>query len=124
MYLIISQFCSPRIAELTANENMSNDEEDQKKSTSAQPANISFFAQWVQQERFPQFVKVIQSIHLLVRMFNYNINFILATKIQIYYCCLDYQREVQPSPFNAKTIGNGSSGGEPHRTTNPRYGRI
>ena len=51
---------SPKIAELIANENESEDKNDKHKDTDAQFTNVSSqFAQWVQQERFPQFVKVI-----------------------------------------------------------------
>ena len=53
-------FFSPKIAELIANENESEDKNDKHKDTDAQFTNVSSqFAQWVQQERFPQFVKVI-----------------------------------------------------------------
>ena len=51
---------SPKIAELIVNENESEDKNDKHKNTNGQLTNVSSqFAQWVQQERFPQFVKVI-----------------------------------------------------------------
>ena len=48
----------PQIAELAANENVSTDDKDSLKETNVEFANMSYFAQWIQQERFPQFVKV------------------------------------------------------------------
>ena len=57
---------SPKIAELIANENESEDKNDKHKDTDAQLTNVSSqFAQWVQQERFPQFVKVILLLSLI-----------------------------------------------------------
>ena len=50
--------CSPKVAELLTNEQVASDEKDTNNVADIPTNNGSYFAQWVQQERFPQFVKV------------------------------------------------------------------
>ena len=52
----------PQIAELTGDHPNVGEDLDTQVDSDVQSANISDFAQWVQQERFPLFVKV--SFHL------------------------------------------------------------
>ena len=55
MFYIVTNF-SPKLAELLTNE--SSDEKDVNNVADIETNNGSYFAQWIQQERFPQFVKV------------------------------------------------------------------
>ena len=48
----------PQIAELAGGQPSTEEDTDNKVDANEQSANISDFAQWVQQERFPLFVKV------------------------------------------------------------------
>ena len=57
MLYIVTNF-SPKLAELLTNEQVSSDEKDVNNVADIETNNGSYFAQWVQQERFPQFVKV------------------------------------------------------------------
>ena len=57
MLYIVTNF-SPKLAELLTNEQVSSDEKDVKNVADIETNNGSYFAQWIQQERFPQFVKV------------------------------------------------------------------
>ena len=57
MSYILTHF-SPKLAELLTNEQVSSDEKDVGNVADVETNNGSYFAQWIQQERFPQFVKV------------------------------------------------------------------
>ena len=57
MPCILTNF-SPKVAELLTNERVASDEKDANNVADISTNNGSYFAQWVQQERFPQFVKV------------------------------------------------------------------
>ena len=57
MLYIVTNF-SPKLAELLTNEQVSSDEKDVNNVADIETNNGSYFAQWIQQERFPQFVKV------------------------------------------------------------------
>ena len=57
MLYIVTNF-SPKLAELLTNEQVSSDEKDVNDVADIETNNGSYFAQWIQQERFPQFVKV------------------------------------------------------------------
>ena len=57
MLCILTNF-SPKVAELLTNEQVASDEKDTNSVAEIPTNNGSYFAQWVQQERFPQFVKV------------------------------------------------------------------
>ena len=57
MPCILTNF-SPKVAELLTNEQVASDEKDTNDVADIPTNNGSYFAQWVQQERFPQFVKV------------------------------------------------------------------
>ena len=57
MPCILTNF-SPKVAELLTNEQVASDEKDTNNVADIPTNNGSYFAQWVQQERFPQFVKV------------------------------------------------------------------
>ena len=56
--LYIIPYFSPKVAELLTNEQVASDEKDTNSVADIPTNNGSYFAQWVQQERFPQFVKV------------------------------------------------------------------
>ena len=58
MFYILTNF-SPKLAELLTNEQVSSDDKDVNNVVvDMETNNGSYFAQWIQQERFPQFVKV------------------------------------------------------------------
>ena len=58
MLYIVTNF-SPKLAELLTNEQASSDDKDVNNVVAdIETNNGSYFAQWIQQERFPQFVKV------------------------------------------------------------------
>ena len=57
MPCILTNF-SPKVAGLLTHEQVASDEKDTNKVAYIPTNNGSYFAHWVQQERFPPFVKV------------------------------------------------------------------
>ena len=57
----------PQIAELTGDHSNDGENMDTQVDSDTQSANVSNFAQWVQQERFPLFVKVLFHLPFLER---------------------------------------------------------
>ena len=57
----------PQIAELAGNHPHDGEDTDTQVDSDLLSTNISDFAQWVQQERFPLFVKVLFNVPFLER---------------------------------------------------------
>jgi len=80
---------SPKIQELIGNENTSVDDKDKQEENDAQFANVSAeFSKWVQQERFPQFVKITRG----------KFNHLLSTRKLLVMAVLEENRIGQLTP--------------------------
>ena len=79
---------------------------DTQVDSDMQSANISDFAQWVQQERFPLFVKV--SFHLPFFRDIFGTLQQRQTLIRLLQI-LGYSRKIQSSSLHTQAFGNGCS---------------
>ena len=64
-FRFVSKWLKILINYVIGNQKIVGEGDENPTDTASQSANISDFAQWVQQERFPLFVKVLTYFHLL-----------------------------------------------------------